>query len=123
EEHGKEAFAILNEEKIRNSLAENPIVVIQGLRSWEEYLYLRKQFPKVKIHIVALYGDKQIRYQRISKRGYRSGLSGEERDMNELMGTNMGTTIAAADFLVKNNFSLDDLHDKLEEVYRTIYFS
>jgi len=35
----------------------------------------------------------------------------------------MGATIAFADFLVKNNYSKQDLEDKLEQVYRVIYFS
>ena len=37
-----------------------------------------------------------------------------------------GTTVELVDqeiFLVKNNFSMKDLHDKLEEVYRQVYFS
>jgi dephospho-CoA kinase len=98
-------------------------VVIEGMRSWEEYIYLKKQFPKVKVVIVALYADKDVRYERLAHREYRRGLGSEERDINELIGTNMGSTIAFSDYLVKNNYSLDDLHDKLEDVYRSIYFS
>ena len=48
---------------------------------------------------------------------------GQDRDVNELIGTNMGPTIAYSDFMVKNNYSLTDLFDKLEDIYRTIYFS
>jgi hypothetical protein len=59
----------------------------------------------------------------VAKRAYRSSLSSEERDINELVNINKGPPIAFADFLVKNNFSLEDFTDKLEEVYRTIYFS
>lgn len=121
--YGMEAMAILNEEKIKQALDENLIVVIDGLQSWEEYLYLKKKFPKVKICILALYADKEIRYKRISKRKYRFKLYGENRDVNELVGANKGPAIAFSDFLIKNNYSLDDLHDKLEGVYRTIYFS
>jgi len=35
----------------------------------------------------------------------------------------MGPTIAFADYLIKNNFSKEEFFDKLEEVYRIIYFS
>lgn len=122
-QYGKAALAILNEEKIRQALEKNMIVVIDGMRSWEEYLYLKEKFPQVCVTILALYADKQIRYQRLSKRKERNKLLGEERDINELIGTNMGPTIAYADFLVKNNFSLQEFRDKLEHVYRTIYFS
>lgn len=121
--HGIDAFAKLNKEKINDALGKNLIVVIDGMRSWEEYQYLQQEFPKVRVYIVALYADKAIRYRRIAKRKYRSKLFGEERDINELFGTNMGPTIAFADLLVKNNFSKQDLEDKLEEVYRVVYYS
>jgi len=123
EKHGKEALAVLNKEKINEFLKVNNIIVIDGMRSWEEYLYLKRELKKVEIYILVMHANKQLRYQRSAKRGYRSKLFGEERDINELIGTNMGPTIAFADFLVKNNFSMDDFHDKLEEVYRQVYFS
>jgi len=103
-------------------LSEKAIIAIEGMRSWEEYTYLTKEFPKVKIYIVALHADKSLRYARSEKRLYRRGFYGEDRDLNELLNLNMGPTIAFADFLVKNNFSLDELHDKLESAYRSVYF-
>jgi len=121
--HGMAALAILNKTAIEKALEKNLIVVIDGMRSWEEYIYLKENFPKTRIVIVALYVDKHVRYKRISMRSQRSKLYGEERDINELLGTNMGPTIAFCDFLIKNNFSEDDFNDKLELVYRTIYFS
>lgn len=121
--YGKEAFAILNEKKIKNALKKDNIVIIDGMRSWEEYTFLKKVLKKVRIFILALHADKRIRHARSAKRTYRSKLYGEIRDVNELIGTNMGPTIAYADFLVKNNYSVDDLHDKLEEVYRQVYFT
>ncbi len=124
EKHGMEAIAVLNEQKIKDALEKNLIVVIDGMRSWEEYLYLKKKFQDVKTYILCLYADKQVRYRRLSERKDREGFYGEERDMNELIaGANMAPTLAYADFLVKNNFSLEDLHDKLEHVYRIVYFS
>lgn len=121
--HGMAAFAILNEEKIQNALKKNNIVVIDGLQSWEEYTYLKKKFPTLRIYLLALYADKKIRYKRASQRKYRPEAYGEERDINELIGANKGPAIVYADFLIKNNFSLEELHDKLEQVYRVVYFS
>ncbi len=122
-EYGIAALAILNETKIKDALNKNAVVVIDGMRSWEEYMYLKNKFPGLRITIIALYVDKQLRYQRLSKRSVRPRLFGEDRDINELIGINMGPTIAFADYLIKNNFSKEDLHDKLEVVYRAIYFS
>ncbi len=123
EKHGMEAMAYLSLDKIKNLLEKNMSIVIDGLYSWEEYKFLRKELPEVKIYLLALFADKKVRYERISNRKYRSGLFGEERDIHELETTNKGNPIAFADFLVKNNFSLQDFHDKLEDVYREIYYS
>lgn len=123
QKYGMEAFAILNEEKISGFLEKNNIVIIDGLQSWEEYTYLKQKFPEVKIYLLALFADQKIRYRRAAKRKYRPQAYGEERDVNELLGANKGPAIAYADFLVKNNFSLEDLHDKLEEIYRVVHFS
>lgn len=123
QKHGMAAMAIINEKKIKESLKKNMILIIDGLRSWQEYLYLKKSMPKVKIYLLAIYADKELRWERSVKRSHRNKLYGEERDLDELIGINMAPTIAYADFLVKNNFSLEDFHDKLEEIYRTIYYS
>ncbi len=121
--HGMAALAILNEKHLRQALKKNMIVVIDGMRSWEEYVYLKEKLPRVRVVILALYADKNLRYKRISLRSHRLTHYGEDRDINELIGTNMGSTIAFCDHLVKNNFSIEEFHDKLELVYRTIYFS
>lgn len=123
EKYGREALAVLNEEKIKAALKQNLMVVIDGMRSWEEYLYLKEKFPNVRLTILALFADKDIRDGRLAKRKYRHQLFGRERDIDELVGTNMGATIAFADYLIKNNFSIDEFHDKLEQVYQAIYFS
>jgi len=121
--YGKEALAILNIKKIKQALKNNSIIVIEGMRSWEEYIYLKKEFTQVKLVIICIYTDKHLRYKRVSKRNNRSEHYGEERDINEIVGINMGPTIAYADFVIKNNYSLKDYYDKLELTYRTIYFS
>jgi len=123
EKHGMAALAVMNEEKIKKVLKKNMILVIDGLRSWQEYLYLKKALPKVKIYLLAIYADKQLRWTRLFKRAHRNKLYGEERDLDELIGINMAPTVAYADFLIKNNFSVEDFHDKLEEIYRAIFYT
>lgn len=123
DEHGFEAMAKLSKSHIEKEITTHNLVVLEGMRSWEEYEYLKKEFPKARIFILAIYADKEIRYQRIKKRKDRSSLYGVERDIDELINTHMGPTIANADYLVKNNFSISELYHKLDEVYREIYFS
>lgn len=122
-EQGMEVFAKLNEQKIKEALENNPIIIIDGMRSWEEYAYLKQHLEDIDIYILAIYADKGIRYKRIQGRESRNELFGVERDISELMVTNMGPTIAFSDFLVKNNFSKQDLEDKLEQIYRVVYYS
>ena len=121
--YGKEAMVILNEKKIEESFKKSNIVVIEGMRSFEEYLHLKKKFSNKKIFLLGIYADKEIRWQRIKKRKTRSDLKGQERDLHELINLNMAPTIAFCDYLIKNNFSKQEFYDKLEEVYRMIYFS
>lgn len=122
--HGMEAMAKLNLESIKKDLKKNNIVVIDGMRSWKEYEYLTLELKHTDIYIMALFAEKNIRYSRLGSRTQdRPGHGGEKRDINELFGTNMGPTIAFADFLVKNNFSKEEFQDKLDEVYDTVYFS
>lgn len=121
--YGMAAMAIINEKKIEETLKNNMILIIDGLRSWQEYTYLKKAMPKIKIYILAIYADKKLRWDRLMERKHRNKLYGEERDLDELIGINMAPTVAYSDFLVKNNFSREDFHDKLEEIYRTIYYS
>ena len=110
-------------EVIEKAFNENQVIVIDGLRSWEEYLYLKNHLHTTRIFIINVYADKKVRYHRAAHRTDRKNQFGEIRDINELVGTNMGPTIAFADFVVKNNFSKEDFTDKLETVYRQIYFS
>ena len=42
EKYGKEALAVLNKDKVSELLKTKNIIVIDGMRSWEEYLYLKK---------------------------------------------------------------------------------
>lgn len=121
--YGIEAMAKLNEEKIKKALVKDIVVIIDGMRSWEEYLYLKKKFPQIELVILGLFTEKEIRDKRLAQRKYRHTLRGRDRDINELLGTNMGPTIAMADYLIDNNGSLEDLKDKLERVYREVYYS
>lgn len=122
--NGMEAMAKLNLDNIKKALVKNNIVVIDGMRSWDEYEYLAKTLTDTEVHIVGLFADKHLRYSRLGSRLQdRPGHGGKDRDVNELFGTNMGPTIAFADFMVKNNFSKEEFLDKLNEVYDTVYFS
>jgi adenylate kinase len=122
-ELGLAALAIINKDQLKTAIDKNLITVIDGLRSWEELIYIKKEFPDVRVAVISLHTDKAVRYKRIAGRKHRKHLYGEDRDINELIGTNMGSTFAFADYLIHHNGSVTELKEKLEVVYRAIYFS
>lgn len=114
QELGMAAFAIKNEAKIQGFLKTSDIVVIDGLRSWEEYVYLKEKFTN--LHLLAIYASPRIRHKRLEKRKIR-GFSNEEavkRDTAELDRLHMAPAIALADCLIKNETTLEDLNQQLE---------
>jgi len=117
---GMDAYIIKNIPKIKTEFSKNSVVVIDGMRSYEEYLSSVKNFKNV--FLLAVVADKQIRYQRLKRRKTRSNLSGPERDTQEVVNLNMGPTIALADAIVINNGTAADFEDRLEEIYRQVYF-
>jgi dephospho-CoA kinase len=118
-----EAMAVLSKEKIKKAFAKDTLVVIDGLYSFQEYQYLKKEFPETKVILLVLWADKKLRYRRVKQRKDRTGLANEERDLNEIIQANKGATLAFADYMVINDGSLPDLHAKLEEVYRDVYYA
>lgn len=117
---GMAAYMVANGPKIKKLLNDEKVVVIDGMRSYEEYLYAKKVFKN--IFLLAIVADKKLRYKRIKARKVRSNLRGEKRDVQEVLNLNMGPTIALADKIVINNGTVRDLEDKLEEVYREVYY-
>lgn len=114
-ELGMEAYAIKARPKIEEVLQRHTVIIIDGLYSWEEYIFLKKQFSNlILIHIFA---EPKVRYQRLSQRPIRP-LSQEEsrqRDIAELEKLNKGGPIAIADYLIENNsHNLNDFYAKID---------
>lgn len=115
---GMAAYAIKAEPKINELLQKHDAIVIDGLRSWEEYRFLIKKFPTLKL--IALYAMPELRYKRLSERKVRPVTYDESRtrDIAELENLNMGNSIAIADYLIVNDRSLDDLHSAIDDVLK-----
>ena len=120
EKYGMDCYIVKNENKIKKGFEVSPVVIVDGMRSYEEYLSSQKLFRNV--FLLAVVADKSIRYSRLKRRKTRSNLSGKERDVQEVLNLNVGSTIALADALIINNGTRADLEDKLEDIYRQVYF-
>lgn len=120
---GMEAMAVLSKPQIEKALQKNKVVIVDGLYSFQEYMYLKKEFPDAHVFILTIWADKKTRYKRIHTRADRQQLRGEERDLHEIIDANKGPTIAFSDYLIINGASREDFFSQLEHVYRDVYFS
>jgi len=112
---GMAAYAIKIETRIKKSLINNKKIVLDGLYSWEEYIYLKEKFSKLSL--LCIYADPLVRYKRLAFREIRSLNKNQarSRDIAELTKLNKGGPIALADYLIKNNGSFFYFQQKLTE--------
>ena len=113
DELGMSAVVIKLLPKIKKAKAENKDIVLDGLYSWEEYVYLEKELPD--LILLCVYARPSIRYQRLSQRKERAFTIEEarKRDIDELVNTNKGGPIAIADYLIKNEVTLEKFTQEL----------
>jgi dephospho-CoA kinase len=119
-EGGCEAYARLNQPKIEQAL-KNSNVVIDGLYSWEEYLYLKELYGE-SLYLLAVWASPKTRYARLARRAQRR-LTPEQaasRDKTELENLAKGGPIAMADFTIVNESSREDLIREAERIVSII---
>jgi len=118
-EHGKACYAKFLEPEIAKELKTNN-VVLDGLYSWDEYKYLIERFPNLKLICVVV--DKEIRYERVSKRKDRAFTKENiiYRDLSEIENIAKGGPIAIADYYIFNNGSIEDYIKRLNEILGSI---
>lgn len=111
-DHGMAVYAKLNLEKIEDALKKSH-VVIDGLYSWEEYLFLREKFR----HIItlAVYAPPETRHERLVEREVRplTKEQARKRDIKEIENLNKSGPIAMADYTIYNVSTLFDLKENL----------
>ncbi|MBI2847746.1 MAG: dephospho-CoA kinase, partial [Chloroflexi bacterium] len=116
QELGMAAYARLNRGRIDDALKSSD-VVIDGLYSWEEYLYL-KEYYRDSFYVVAVWASPKKRYARLGDRKNRP-LTWDEaasRDRAEIENLNKGGPIAVADFMIINESSLADLKEGTKRI-------
>ena len=120
-EHGMHAFAKLNASKIDKAL-ESGDVVIDGLYSWEEYIFLRERYPK-NLFVMAIYAPSKLRYARLTARSDASDKDKNmrplseadaiKRDIAEIENLHKAGPIAMADMTIINDASIEGLKNKI----------
>lgn len=113
-EHGMAAYAIINLPRIDEALEQGD-VVIDGLYSWEEYLYL-KDYYKDKLQVLSIWASPKVRAERLARRKHRPLTAGESasRDKAEVEKLNKTGPIAMADYTIINHSTLKDLEEEIK---------
>lgn len=116
QELGMAAYAVKAESKIKEMLEEANLVGIDGLYSWEEYVYLKERFPN--LILVQIFAQPKVRYSRLSKRPIRPVPfeKSRERDIMELEKLNKGGPIAIADYIIENDEGLEKMKEKIDRL-------
>ena len=120
QELGMAAYAIKMEPRIREAEKKSYVIVLDGLRSWEEYVILKEKFPQLLL--VCIYAQPDLRYKRLSVRPIRPIPFDQSRgrDIAELVGLNMGGPIAIADYCIVNDGNETVFQRQLETVYKKL---
>jgi len=119
-ERGMAAYAQLNLPRIDSALTGTD-VVIDGLYSWEEYIFLKDYYGK-DFYVVAVYASPRTRHARLAERSNR-GLTSDEaasRDRAEVENINKGGPIAVADYTIINESSLEDMEKDVRRVISSL---
>ena len=116
EELAMAAYAKLNLPRIDAALKSSD-VVIDGLYSWEEYIFLKNYYGE-DFCVVAVWASPKTRHARLASRRERP-LTLEEaasRDRSEIEHLNKSGPIAVADFTIINESSLADLRETTNNI-------
>ena len=98
-------------------------IILDGVYSWTEYKTLKHEFP-TSLTFVAVVVDKAKRYSRVAKRPGRSfdAKAIRERDRSEIENLEKGGPIAAADYYILNNGTVEEAESSLDQILKEIEF-
>jgi dephospho-CoA kinase len=118
QKHGKDAYAKCCLPRIQDFLRQGP-TVIDGLYSWAEYLFLKKNV-RGPMYVWAAFTTRSVRYARLAARPVRP-LTPEQalaRDIAEIENLDKGGPIALADFTLLNDSGEQDLRESIDLILR-----
>lgn len=120
-EHGPTAIAERSLPLVREALAEEEAVVVDGLRSMEEVEALERSFG-ADFTVLSVEAPFDVRAERIESRGRdkstdEGGETLEDRDEREL-GFGMGGVMDRADVVIENTDSLEAFRERVRTLLR-----
>lgn len=124
QKHGNEYFMQKSVEQMENLIkAGQKYIVLDGLYSWSEYRYLKREFPG-ELTVVAIVASRKLRHRRLAQRSERPFTEQEaiQRDWSEIENLEKGGPIAIADHFIVNDGSPEELHAQLDELIDEVHF-
>ncbi|MBI2146967.1 AAA family ATPase [Candidatus Woesearchaeota archaeon] len=119
--YGMHAFALLNLPRIKAAEAKGKNVVIDGMRSLEEYEYLKEELNDLVV-VVAVHASRELRHARLASRKERplAKQEAESRDKDEVEKSNCLGPIARADATITNDGSPEHLRQQIDAVLQAL---
>ncbi|HNZ66658.1 MAG: AAA family ATPase [Planctomycetes bacterium] len=108
--YGMSAYAQLALPTIQEYLKENSTVLLDGLYSWSEYTFLRKNLT-IPIYLIPVISLRENRYKRLAVREIRplTAEEAENRDFTEIETLEKGGPIALCDYYITNDGTKEEL--------------
>jgi dephospho-CoA kinase len=117
-EHGMNIWAVKTIEEIKK-IKDTDILVIDGVRNLQEVETFKRRLGDDFL-LVAVKVSDHLRYQRAMIRGRQDDSKDltkiKERDKREL-GWGLNKVIESADIIISNEGTLEELHDKIKQVF------
>jgi dephospho-CoA kinase len=119
--YGLDVIAKRAADTIHSYAADGANVIIDGLYSFSEYLYLKDKFGKQLI-VLSVHSRKALRYQRLGQREVRPLTPREvdQRDFSEIKNIEKAGPIAVADYHIINDGDIQDLYKSIETIMKKI---
>ena len=120
-QEGMGAVARLALPVLQELLQDNPVIVIDGLYSFEEYRLLQRELGATLL-VIAIVSSRQQRYERLGARPQRplDPDAAEARDLREISMLQKGGPIAIADYTLLNDGTPAALTAALDRLLRQL---
>lgn len=117
--YGLDVVAKMSIDNINSYLPAGFNVIIDGLYSFSEYLYLKEKFRK-QLFILSIHSTKTVRYQRLGKRKVRplTPEQVDERDFSEIKNIEKAGPIAIADYHIINDGDFQELFKNIDDIFK-----
>ena len=118
---GPAVMAIKAFDSINSYVSGGSDVIIDGLYSFSEYVYLEEKFGR-QLVLVAVHSPKKLRYQRLGTRETRPLTPQEvdERDFFEIKNIEKAGPIAIADYHIVNDSDFQNMYHQIDTIFKEI---